>query len=52
MKFSKSFPLITSALALSGLFASVAWAQKSSIEAIEEYRSMMQDGNPAELFEA
>jgi sulfur-oxidizing protein SoxA len=52
MKFSKSVPLIASALALSGLFASAAWAQKSTIEAIEEYRAMMEDGNPAELFEA
>ena len=51
MKFTKSVPLIASALALSGLFASVAWAQKSAIESIEEYRAMMQDGNPAELFE-
>jgi sulfur-oxidizing protein SoxA len=52
MTFSKSVPLIASALALLGLFASGAWAQKSAIEAIEEYRAMMQDGNPAELFEA
>lgn len=27
-------------------------AQKSAIESIEEYRAMMADGNPAELFEA
>ena len=52
MKIIKSVPLIALALALSGLLASAAWAQKSSIEAIEEYRAMMQDGNPAELFEA
>jgi sulfur-oxidizing protein SoxA len=52
MKFTKSVPLIASALALFGLFASAAWAQKSAIESIEEYRAMMQDGNPAELFEA
>ncbi len=52
MKFLKSVPLIASALVLSGLLASAAWAQKSAIEAIEEYRAMMQDGNPAELFEA
>lgn len=31
--------------------AGAAWAQKTSIEAIEEYREMLQDGNPAELFE-
>ena len=34
--------------------AIVPWAhaQKTSIEAIEEYRDMLQDGNPADLFEA
>lgn len=34
--------------------AIVPWAhaQKTSIEAIEEYRAMLQDGNPADLFEA
>jgi sulfur-oxidizing protein SoxA len=52
MKISNSVPLIASALAFSGLFACAAWAQKSAIESIEEYRAMMQDGNPAELFEA
>ncbi|MCZ2103651.1 MAG: sulfur oxidation c-type cytochrome SoxA [Comamonadaceae bacterium] len=29
----------------------VAWAQKTSTEAIEEYREMLQDGNPADLYE-
>lgn len=29
-----------------------AWAQKSAVQSIEEYRAMLQDGNPAELFEA
>ena len=33
------------------LGAGSAWAQKTSTEAIEEYREMLQDGNPAELFE-
>ena len=34
--------------------AIVPWAhaQKTSIEAIDEYRQMLQDGNPADLFEA
>ena len=32
--------------------AAPAWAQKSATEAIEEYRQMLADGNPAELFEA
>ena len=29
-----------------------AWAQKSASDGIAEYREMLQDGNPAELFEA
>ena len=29
-----------------------AFAQKTAIESIEEYRAMLQDGNPADLFEA
>jgi L-cysteine S-thiosulfotransferase len=29
-----------------------AWAQKSTSEAIDEYRAMLADGNPSELFEA
>jgi len=32
--------------------ASVAVAQKTASEGIDEYRAMLQDGNPAELFEA
>ena len=36
-------------MALSG--AALA-QEKTSIQAIEEYREMLQDGNPAELFEA
>lgn len=40
-------------LAVIGLLAATAAsAQKSAIESIEEYRAMLQDGNPAELFEA
>ena len=46
----KSIALITAALGLMGL-SGLALAQKTSIEAIEEYREMLQDGNPAELFE-
>jgi sulfur-oxidizing protein SoxA len=35
------------------LVASSAWAQKdASVQSIEEYRAMLQDGNPADLFEA
>ena len=33
------------------LLATAAFAQKSAIESIEEYRAMLADGNPAELFE-
>jgi sulfur-oxidizing protein SoxA len=32
--------------------ASAALAQKTAVQSIEEYRSMLQDGNPADLFEA
>lgn len=40
-------------LALAGLAATAAHAQKSAaVQAIEEYRAMLADGNPAELFEA
>ena len=39
---------LATALASSGLLAQ----EKTSIQAIEEYREMLQDGNPAELFEA
>jgi sulfur-oxidizing protein SoxA len=39
-------------LALGCLAASGAFAQKSATQSIEEYRAMLADGNPAELFEA
>ena len=39
------------ALALSlFVLSSVALAQKSSTDSIAEYRAMLQDGNPADLF--
>ena len=37
---------------LAGAGSSAAWAQKSAADGIAEYRAMLQDGNPAELFEA
>jgi sulfur-oxidizing protein SoxA len=37
---------------LAGLAAGASHAQKTSVQSIEEYRQMLQDGNPAELFEA
>ena len=45
---------MANALAAVGLMATAgaALAQKTSIQAIEEYREMLQDGNPADLFEA
>jgi sulfur-oxidizing protein SoxA len=32
--------------------ASAVWAQKTATDSIAEYRAMLQDGNPADLFEA
>jgi len=42
---------IALAVGLVGLSA-IAFAQKSSTDSIAEYRQMLQDGNPADLFEA
>ena len=39
-------------LVVGGLAAGTALAQKSAVESIEEYRAMLADGNPADLFEA
>jgi sulfur-oxidizing protein SoxA len=39
-------------MALGCMVASAAFAQKSATQSIEEYRAMLADGNPAELFEA
>ena len=38
--------------ALLGCTVATAWAQKSTADGIAEYRAMLQDGNPADLFEA
>jgi len=35
-----------------GLMGGSAWAQKTASQGIDEYRAMLADGNPAELFEA
>ena len=43
---------MTALLALGCLAATSALAQKSATQSIEEYRAMLADGNPAELFEA
>jgi L-cysteine S-thiosulfotransferase len=39
-------------LALACVAATTAMAQKSATQSIEEYRAMLADGNPSELFEA
>jgi L-cysteine S-thiosulfotransferase len=39
-------------LALACVAATAAMAQKSATQSIEEYRAMLADGNPSELFEA
>lgn len=44
-----SFSLTAVALAA---ISSVTWAQKTASDGIAEYRAMLQDGNPADLFEA
>src|SRR6478735_5213479 len=44
-------PSLLAALVLCGVSLTAA-AQKSASQAIDEYRAMLADGNPAELFEA
>ena len=39
-------------LAALGLACAAAQAQKSAADGIAEYRKMLEDGNPADLFEA
>lgn len=48
MRMTKALALI----ALGCLASAAALAQKTAVQSIEEYRAMLQDGNPAELFEA
>ena len=43
---------VIATLVLGGVAAGAALAQKSATESIEEYRAMLADGNPADLFEA
>jgi len=43
---------ISLAILLGAVAASSVQAQKSATESIEEYRRMLEDGNPADLFEA
>ena len=44
--------LLLAALAMAGCFALPVAAQKTTAEGIAEYRAMLADGNPAELYEA
>ena len=44
--------IVVAATLVGGLLAGTSWAQKSSAEGIAEYRAMLADGNPSELFEA
>jgi len=48
MKKTRALALI----AMAGLLGTAALAQKTAVQSIEEYRAMLQDGNPADLFEA
>jgi sulfur-oxidizing protein SoxA len=43
--------LITAVVATMALVGGPAFAQKTASQGIDEYRAMLQDGNPAELFE-
>ncbi len=46
------FALLAAASALTAAMALPAVAQKSAADGIAEYRKMLEDGNPADLFEA
>lgn len=46
----KGLQALAAGLLLCG--AGLGWAQKTTSQGIDEYRAMLQDGNPAELFEA
>lgn len=43
---------LVSLLVISSFAATSVLAQKSAVQSIEEYRAMLADGNPSELFEA
>ena len=49
MKFKQV--LFWAVCSLSSL-STTAWAQKTASQGIDEYRAMLADGNPADLFEA
>jgi sulfur-oxidizing protein SoxA len=47
----KKLSILAASMALA-ISAAPAMAQKSATQSIEEYRAMLEDGNPAELYEA
>jgi len=53
MKKKSQLATLVGVVALTGAWLPGAYAQKSAaVQSIEEYRAMLADGNPAELFEA
>ena len=52
MRTARPLPRLPIALVLASLATGAAFAQKSATQSIEEYRAMLADGNPADLFEA
>ena len=46
----RKLSLAVAALGLMASSGAVLAQEKTSIQAIEEYREMLQDGNPADLF--
>lgn len=49
--FQRGIRKVALAATVVGLIGGSAWAQKSAADGIAEYRKMLQDGNPADLFE-
>ena len=45
-------PFVSAAVLLCLLCSATSWAQKTAAQGIAEYRAMLADGNPADLFEA
>ncbi|NDH51918.1 MAG: sulfur oxidation c-type cytochrome SoxA [Betaproteobacteria bacterium] len=45
-------PFISAAVLVCLLCSAASWAQKTAAQGIAEYRAMLADGNPADLFEA
>ena len=45
-------PFVSAAVLVCLLCSAASWAQKTAAQGIAEYRAMLADGNPADLFEA